>query len=145
MMDQDRHIGRTAADENTAYEPEQRSIDRAMHAYAAFLRSVERYQKSLTDFRRLKDSHESMHTLIRELAANREGAASRRLEVRNAVREFVQRLRGDERAPEVTLRILKRTMHKIVLAMPQQESLRNPDALLEDSIRWAIEAYYDAA
>jgi hypothetical protein len=144
-MDEQRHPGRTSADENTDYEPERRSIERAMHAYASFMRSVERYQKSVADFRRLKDSHESMHALIRELAANREGAASGRLELRSAVQQFVKRLRSEERAPEVTLRILKRTMNTIVLAMPERESLRNPDALLEDSVRWAIEAYYDAA
>jgi hypothetical protein len=145
MMDEERYRGRTAGDENTAYEPERRSIEQAMHAYAAFLRSAERFQKSVADFRRVKDSHETIQNLIRELAANREGATAGRLEVRNAVRQFVLRLREEERAPEVTLRMLKRTMSTIVHAMPAQEAFKNPDALLEDSIRWAIEAYYDAA
>jgi hypothetical protein len=145
MMDEERHLGRTTADENVAHEPERRSIERAMHAYAAYLSSVERYQKSVADFRRVKDSHEAIQGLIQELAANRDGAAAGRLEVRNAVRRYVLKLRAEERPPEVTLGLVKRTFTTIVLAMPKQESLKIPVALLEDSVRWAIEAYYDAA
>ena len=144
-MDEDGARGQTWLEDDGAHEPEQRSIERAMRAYAAFMRSAERYQKAVVEYRRLRDAHETMRGLLRELAAHRESAASGRLEVRNAVRTYVHRLRGEDRAPEVALRLLKRTVRTIVLAMPPQEALRNPDELFDDTVRWAIEAYYDAA
>jgi hypothetical protein len=144
-MDEDGDRGQQSLDDGGAYESERRSIERAMHAYAAFMRSAERFQKSVAEYRRLRDTHETMHGLLRELAANRESAASGRLEVRTAVRTYVHRLRAEDRAPEVALRLLKRTVRAIVLAMPPQDALRNPDELFDDTVRWAIEAYYDAA
>lgn len=116
-----------------------------MNAYAVFLCSVERHQRSVAEFRRVRDSHEALHTLLSELAANRESAAAGRLEIRIAVRAYVHRLRDEEHSPEVAVRMAKRTCHAIVLEMPAAQALRNADALLEDTVRWAIEAYYDAA
>jgi hypothetical protein len=133
------------ADENLASERERTSIERTMRAYGTFLRSVERYQQSVSRFRTTRNAHATLHALLTELAAERAVAAAGRLDVRDAVRHYVRRLRDEDRTPEVALRMTKRACLAIVIAMPAAESLRNPDALLDDAIRWAIEAYYEAA
>jgi hypothetical protein len=133
------------ADDNLGSERERSSIERTMRAYGTFLRSVERYQQSVAKFRTTRDAHASLHALLTDLAAERVVAAAGRLDVRDAVRLYVRRLRDEDRTPEVALRLTKRTCRAIVLAMPAAESLRNPDTLLDDAVRWAIEAYYEAA
>jgi hypothetical protein len=133
------------ADQSPAYEPERRSIERAMHAYATYLRSQERYQQSVADFRRARSTHEAIQATLGHLAEGRASAAAGRLDIRTAVRTYVQRLRAEERPPEVALRMAKWTCRSIAFAIPADDALRNPDALLEDTVRWAIEAYYDAA
>jgi hypothetical protein len=133
------------SDDDTAHEPERRSIARAVHAYAAFQRSVERYQRSVAEYRRMRATFEEMRTALAQLDAKRDSAAAGRLEIRNAVRQYVQLLRDEARAPEAMLRMTKRTCRSIVLGMPIEQALSNPDALLQDAVRWAIEAYYEAA
>lgn len=132
-------------DDRTAHEAERRSIERAMRAYATYLRSVERYQSSVTELRRIHESRQQLLVTLTELAKSRESATAGRLAIRAAVRQYVCQLRLEERAPEVALRMTKWTCRSIAQAIPEDDALRNPDALLEDTVRWAIEAYYDAA
>lgn len=141
----DERSERNPAPANEHSETDWRSIERSIGVYAAFLRSVESYQKSVAEFRRAKSEHESIHALLAGLAADRASAAAGRLAIRSAVRDYVRRLRDEKRGPEVALRMTKRACLSIVLGMPAAKALRNPDALLDDTVRWAIEAYYDAA
>jgi hypothetical protein len=109
------------------------------------MRSVARFQRSVIEFRRVRTSHQQLHEVIAELARNREAAAERRIAIHAAVRAFVHVLRADNRAPEIALGMTKRAIRAIVVAMPAGESLPDPEPLFDDAVRWAIQAYYEAA
>jgi hypothetical protein len=144
MTDEPRHDGHEPRDD--AQEVRERlPIERAVRAYAVFLRSVEHHQRVVARFRLARDTHETLHSTLLELSTRRDAAAEGRLEIRSAIRKYVQALRAEHRAPEVVLRMTKHAYRAIVVAMPVEEALRNPEALLQDTVRWAIEAYYEAA
>jgi hypothetical protein len=144
MTDEHRNDGH-APREATREAEERRPIERAMRAYATFLRAVERHQHAVAQFRLVRDSHETLHGMLQTLAADRQAAAAGRLSVRAAVRAYVHRLRAEHRTPEVALRMTKRACRAIVTEIPGDETIRNSDPLLEETVRWAIEAYYEAA
>jgi leucyl-tRNA synthetase len=128
-------------------------IEQTMHAHAAHLRAVVRYQQAVVAFRRIQGSHEalqntlrdSLHDTLVKLANSRQAAAQSREVVHAAVRAFVHALRDADRPPEVALKSTKRTVEAIVFALPPWQAITDSKPLLDDAVRWAIEAYYDAA
>jgi hypothetical protein len=128
-------------------------IEQTIHAHAAHLRAVVRYQQAVVAYRRVQGSHEALHNTLRDslhetlvkLANSREAAARSREVVRVSVRAFVHALRDADRPPEVTLKMTKRTVGAIVFALPPWQAITDSKPLLDDAVRWAIEAYYDAA
>lgn len=141
MPDDDETTGGTTP----AGERERHMLERSMVVYSAHLRSVVRDQRAVIEFRQAQRSHEALHTMLVELARNRQAAAEGRNAIRSAVRGYVLALRADNRAPEIALGMMKRAVSAIVVAMPMGEALPNPQPLLDDTVRWAIQAYYEAA
>jgi len=133
------------ASERLVGERERALMEHSISAYGRHLRAMARFQKAAVEFRQAKEQHERLHATLKELAIAREEAAVRRQQVRDAVCDYVRALRDDERAPETVLTMTKRAMRSIVVRMPANESLLNPEPLLEEAVRWAILAYYDAA
>jgi hypothetical protein len=144
MMDESGNDGPQPRED--AHEAHERlPIERAVRAYATFLRSVERHQRAVSQFRQARHTHETLHSTLAELSAQRDAAAAGRLDVRTAIRTYVHVLRAEHRTPEVALRMTKQACRAIVVGIPAGDTLRNPEALLDDTVRWAIEAYYEAA
>jgi hypothetical protein len=145
MPDEHRANKSDGGDASAVGERERRLLERSVIAYAAHLRSVARCQRSVIDFRRAKSSHDELHSMLDALARNRAAAIDGRTDIQAAVRDFVHALRADHRAPEIALGMTKRAVRAIVVALPLGESLPNPETLLDDTVRWAIQAYYEAA
>jgi leucyl-tRNA synthetase len=128
-------------------------IEQTMHAHAAHMRAVVRFQQAVVAFRRVQSSHQALHNSLREslhdtlakLAESRQAAAESREAVHAAVRAFVHVLRDADRPPEVALKLTKRTVTAIVVALPPWQEITDSKPLLDDAVQWAIEAYYDAA
>jgi hypothetical protein len=126
-------------------ERERLMIERSMSAYASHMRSVARFQRAVTEFRRVQSAHEALHDTLVMLARSRQAAADSRDAVHSAVRDFVHVLRADACPPEIALGMTKRAMSAIVVAMPVGVALSDSKPLMDDAVRWAIEAYYEAA
>jgi hypothetical protein len=126
-------------------ERERLMIERSMAAYASHVRSVVRFQRAVVEFRRSRSAHEALHDSLAMLARSRQAAADCRADLHSAVRAFVHVLRADARPPEMALGMTKRAMSAIVVAMPAGEAITDTKPLMDDVVRWAIEAYYDAA
>jgi len=120
-------------------------IERSMCAYASHMSSVERFQRAAAEFRRVQSAHQALHETLVMLAHSRQAAADSRDAVHSAVRDFVHVLRADACPPEIALGMTKRAMRAIVIAMPAGTVLTDAKPLMDDAVRWAIEAYYEAA
>jgi hypothetical protein len=145
MAEQDGTTGGTREGRMPIGERERLMIERSMAAYASHVSAVVLFQRAVVEFRRSQSAHEALHDSLVKLAHSRQAAADCRDDVHAAVRAFVHVLRADARPPEIALGMTKRAMSAIVVAMPAGQTLTDSKPLMDDAVRWAIEAYYDAA
>ena len=80
--------------------------------------------------------------LVRMADAARSQGAAIRAELRPSVIAFVRRLRDDGVPPEAMLVEVKAVLRD---ALPAELEPRDAQALVDDAVRWSIDAYYDAA
>jgi hypothetical protein len=120
-------------------------IARAVGAYARHLAGVQRHRAVVMRLQAEKESGSPMMETSKALAAHRTGVIVQRSALRESVRAFARALRAEHVAPELALKQLKETLRVSVRSAPGDTPLIDPDALVNEAVGWAIDAYYEAA
>jgi hypothetical protein len=122
-----------------------RDIARAIGAYARHLTEVQCHRAAMLRAQEARDSNFPLLAGSRALDEHRAGVVVQRSALRESVCALARALRVERVAPELALKQLKETLRSGIRSVPRDTPFVDPEALVQEAVGWAIDAYYDAA